>query len=49
MSDKTKKNEVGGACGTYGERRGIYRVLVGKLEGKNHSEDPVIDGSTVLR
>jgi hypothetical protein len=24
------KNEVGGACRAYGERRGIYRVLVGK-------------------
>jgi len=25
---------MGGTCGTYGEIRGIYRVLVGKLEGK---------------
>ena len=25
---------MGGACSTYGERRGIYRVLVGKPEGK---------------
>jgi len=27
-----KKNEMGGACGTYwgGGRRGAYRVLVGK-------------------
>jgi len=25
---------IGGACSTYGERRGIYRVLVGKPEGK---------------
>jgi hypothetical protein len=23
-----------------GERRGVYRVLVGKTEGKNHLEDP---------
>ena len=29
-----KKNEIGGACSTYGERRGAYRVLVGKPEGK---------------
>jgi hypothetical protein len=29
-----KKNEMGGACGTYGDRRGAYRVLVGRLEGK---------------
>jgi hypothetical protein len=25
---------MGGACSTYGERRGVYRVLVGKLGGK---------------
>jgi hypothetical protein len=23
-----------GACSTYGERRCVYRVVVGKLEGK---------------
>jgi hypothetical protein len=26
-------NEMGGACGTDGEGRGVYRVLVGKPEG----------------
>ena len=33
---KIEKNEVGGACSAYGgeERRGVYRVLVGKPEGK---------------
>jgi hypothetical protein len=25
---------MGGACGKNGERRGTYRVWVGKLEGK---------------
>jgi hypothetical protein len=25
---------VGGTCGTHGEGRGIYRILVGKPEGK---------------
>ena len=25
---------MGGACDTYGEGRGVYRVLVGKPEGK---------------
>jgi hypothetical protein len=25
---------MGRACNTYGERRGVYRILVGKLEGK---------------
>jgi hypothetical protein len=32
--DKTKKTEVGRACSTYGERRGAYRVLVRKPEGR---------------
>jgi len=25
---------MGGVCSTYGERRGVYRVLVGNPEGK---------------
>jgi len=25
---------MGGACSAYGERRGLYRVLLGKPEGK---------------
>jgi hypothetical protein len=25
---------MGGACGAYGEGRGVYRVLVGKPEGR---------------
>jgi hypothetical protein len=33
-SDQTEKNEMCGACSTYGERRGLYRGLVGKPEGK---------------
>jgi hypothetical protein len=28
------KNKMGGACSAYGERRGVYRVLVRKPEGK---------------
>ena len=34
MGDKIEKNEMGGACSAYGERRGVYRVLVEKPEGK---------------
>jgi len=34
LGDKIEKNEFGGACSTYGERGVIYRVLVGKPEGK---------------
>jgi len=32
--DQFKKNEMGGACSTLGNRRGVYRILVGKPEGK---------------
>jgi hypothetical protein len=31
---KTEKNEMGGACSSDGKGRGVYRVLVGKPEGK---------------
>jgi len=31
---KIDKNEMDGACSAYGQRRGVYRVLVGKPEGK---------------
>jgi len=34
LGDKIKKNEIGGSCSAYGEKRGVYRVLVGKPEGK---------------
>jgi hypothetical protein len=30
------------------ERRDVYRVLVGKLEGKKHLEDQGVDGSIIL-
>jgi hypothetical protein len=29
-----KKNEMGGACSTMGEKRNAYRILVGKAERK---------------
>ena len=32
-----------------GERRGVYRVLVGKPEGKGPLGDPGIDGRIILR
>ena len=47
--DHIEKNEMGGACLTYGgEQRGI-QVLVGKPEGKSHLEDPGVDGRSILR
>jgi len=32
-----------------GERRGIYKVLVGKLDGRDHLGDPGVDGRIILR
>jgi hypothetical protein len=31
---KVEEDEVGGTCGTDGEKRNVYRLLVGKPEGK---------------
>jgi hypothetical protein len=33
--DQIEKPEMGRACSTCGKRRGSYRVLVEKTEGKN--------------
>jgi hypothetical protein len=33
--DKIKKNEMGRECSMYGEGKDVYRVLVGKPEGKS--------------
>ena len=32
--DKIEENEMGGACSACGEERDVYRVLMGKSEGK---------------
>jgi hypothetical protein len=34
LGDQVKANEVGRACGTHRKERKMYRVLVGKPEGK---------------
>ena len=39
---------MGGTCSTYGENSGVYRVLVGNPAGKNHVENPGVDGSIIL-
>jgi hypothetical protein len=38
-----------GTCSTYGERRGAYKVLVGKPEGRNHLEDQGIYGRIIVK
>jgi hypothetical protein len=35
-----KKNEIGGACSTMGDRRGAYRVLLRGRNGKKLLERP---------
>jgi len=32
--DKIEKNEMGWACGAYGLGEGVFRILLGKLEGR---------------
>ena len=49
MGGQIEKNEIGGACSTMGERRGVYRVLVGKPEERENLEDPGADGRIILR
>jgi hypothetical protein len=48
VGDKIKKNEMGGACSAYGEGKGVYRVLVGKLREGDHWGDPCVDGRIIL-
>ena len=35
---KIEKNEMGGICSTYGERRGVYSILVRKPDGNKSFE-----------
>ena len=38
-----------GACNTYGERKGAYRVWWGNLRDRARLEDPNIEGKIILR
>jgi hypothetical protein len=40
LGDKVKNIKIGRTCSTYGERRGAYRVLVGKSKGRRPLERP---------
>jgi hypothetical protein len=42
--DNIKTNEMGSACGAYGDSRDQHRVLWGDLRGKDHWEDLGVDG-----
>jgi len=39
---------MGGACSTYGERRGAYKDLVGKPRERDQLEPPDLDGCIIL-
>ena len=47
--DQIEKNEMDGACSTYGERRSVYRVLVVKREGKWLLGRPRLSGTIILK
>jgi hypothetical protein len=46
---KSRRMRCAGHVARMGEGRGVYRVLVGKPEGKNHWGDPGVDGWMILR
>jgi len=46
---KSSRMRWAGHVARMGERRGVYRVLVGKPEGKNHLGDTGADGRIILR
>jgi hypothetical protein len=33
----------------YGEKRDVHKIIVGKPEGRNHLEDPGVDGRIILK
>ena len=47
--NKIGKNEMSGTYGAYGERRGVYRVLVENLRETDHLGDPAVDGVMILK
>ena len=47
--DKIEKNEMGWACGANGWGEEVYRVLVGKPEGKRLLENLGVDWCIILR
>jgi hypothetical protein len=47
IKSKRMRRAVHVACMV--ERRGVYRILVGKPEGKNHLGESGVDGGIILR
>jgi len=46
---KSRRMRLAGHVVYMGKRRGIYRVLLGNPEGRDHLGDPGIDGRIILR
>jgi len=46
---KSRRMRWAGHVARMRERRGVYRVLVGKLVGKENLGDPDVDGRIILR
>jgi hypothetical protein len=40
---------MGGAYSTLWDRRGIYKILMGNLKGRDHVEGSGVDGRVILR
>jgi len=47
--DKIEMNKMVGHVARMGERRGVYRVLVGKPEGKRPLGDSSVDRKIILK
>jgi hypothetical protein len=47
LGDKIEKNELGGACSTYGER--CLPCFGGKPKRRNHLENPDVDERIILK
>ena len=46
---KSRRMRWAGHVARKGERRGVYRVLVGKLRERDHFGEPGVDGRIILR
>jgi hypothetical protein len=46
---KSRRTRWAGHVARRGERKGVYRVLVGEREGKNHLKDIGVDGRIILK
>jgi hypothetical protein len=46
---KSRRMRWAGHVARMGEGRGTYRILIGRPEGRNHLEDPGVDGRIILK